>query len=461
MIISIILAAGEGTRMKSKLPKVLHKVCNKPILEYVVDSCRNLDVYKNIVVVGHGGDKVKEYFKGYPLIFKEQPIYDGAPYGTGYAVMQALDEITDDSTILILYGDTPLITKETIEKLVDFHKSNEYEATVLSAIIQDPKGYGRILRNSEGNILKIVEHKDANEFERDIKEINSGMYCFNGKSFKDALSKITNDNSQNEYYITDVISILNKEGHKVGVCIMDDPMEIHGVNSKVQLAFCEKIMQNRINEKLMLAGVTIIDPNSTYIGEDVIIGTDSIIYPGVTLEGKTIIGKECIIRGDSRVINSQILDRTSIESSMIESSTVGYDCHIGPFSHLRPDSHLGNNVHIGNFVEIKKSHIMDNSKAGHLAYVGDAEIGKNVNVGCGVVFANYNGREKNKTIVGDYAFLGSNSNLVAPVEVKNWGYIAAGSTITDEVGEGDLSIARARQVNIEGWVEKKGLKKDK
>lgn len=461
MIISVILAAGEGTRMKSKLPKVLHKICGKPLLEYVVNSCKKINVDRNIVVVGHGGDKIKEYFKDYSLIFKTQPIYEGAPYGTGYAVMQAIDEVPDDSIVTILYGDTPLITKETVEKLLDFHKSGNYEATVLSAIVDDPKGYGRILRNTEGSILKIVEEKDAKESEKAIKEINSGMYSFNGKALKYALSKIDNNNSQNEYYITDVISILNNEGYKVGVCLMDNPVEIYGVNSRLQLAFCEDVMQKRINEKLMLDGVTIINPDNTYIEEDVVIGSDTIIYPGVTIEGDTHIGKDCIIRGNTRIINSKISDRVYIESSVIESSTVGYDCHVGPYSHLRPESHLGQNVKIGNFVEVKKSTIMDNSKAGHLAYIGDAQVGSNVNVGCGVVFVNYNGREKFKTIVGDYAFLGSNSNLVAPVEVKDWGYVAAGSTITKDVGEGDLSIARAHQVNKEGWVEKKGFKKHK
>lgn len=459
MIISVILAAGEGTRMKSKLPKILHKICGKPLLEYVIYSCDKINVDKDVVIVGHGGEVVKEYFKDSSLIFKSQPIYEGAPYGTGFAVMQAVDEIPDESVVIILYGDTPLITEETIQKLLDFHKSGNYDATVLSAIFENPKGYGRIVRDGEGNILKIVEDKDATISEKEIQEINSGMYSFNGKALKYALTKIENNNSQNEYYITDVIRILNDEKYNVGVYLADDPIEVSGVNSRLELAFCEKIMQKRINEKLMLDGVTIIDPDNTYIQKDVIIGQDTIIYPGVILEGRTTIGEDCIIKGNTRIIDSQISDRVYIESSVIELSTVGNDCHIGPYSHLRPKSNLGKNVRIGNFVEVKNSTIMDNSKAGHLAYIGDAKVGKCVNVGCGVVFVNYNGREKFQSIIGDYAFLGSNSNLVAPVLVKDWGYVAAGSTITKDVGEGDLSIARAHQVNKEGWVEKKGIKK--
>ena len=461
MNISIIMAAGEGTRMKSKLPKVLHKVCGKPILQYVIDASKGANVEKNIVIVGHGGDIVKEYFKEEPIVFKTQPIGPNVPYGTGYAVMQGLDHVDDNSTVTILSGDTPLITEETISKLMEYHNNNGFQATILTTILEDATGYGRIIREENKDVLKIVEHKDTTEKEKQIKEINSGIYCFDGKLLKYAINKIDNNNAQNEYYITDVIGILKEEGYKVGAYISEDANEIHGVNSRVQLSLSEKIMKDRINENHMENGVTIIDPSNTYIEDTVKIGRDTIIYPGVSLEGNTEIGEDCTIRNNTRIVNSIIASNVTIENSNIEDSHVGQNTHIGPFAHLRPNSSIGENVKIGNFVEVKNSVIKDNTKAGHLAYIGDADVGHDVNIGCGVVFVNYNGREKFRTTVGDNSFIGSNSNLVAPVRVEARGYVAAGSTIVEEVPEGALSIARAAQVNKTGWVEKKGLIKDK
>lgn len=459
MNISVILAAGEGTRMKSKLSKVLHKVCGKPILEYVIKASEGAGTEKNIVIVGHGGEMVKEYFKEEPIIFKDQPIGEDVPYGTGFAVMQAVEHIEDDSTVVILYGDTPLITESTINKLMNYHNENEFQGTVLTAILDNPTGYGRIIREDTGEILKIVEEKDASQEEKKIKEINSGIYCFNGKLLKYALGKIDNNNAQNEYYVTDVIGILKKEGYKVGAYIIEDANEIHGVNSRVQLAFSEDIMRKRINNYHMINGVTIINPDNTYIEDGVKIGRDTVIYPGVSLEGSSEIGEDCIIRNNSRIVNSIIHNGVSVESSTIEDSIVGENTHIGPYARLRPKSNLGKNIKIGNFVEVKNATLKDNTKASHLSYIGDADVGYNVNIGCGVVFVNYNGKEKFRTNVGDNAFIGSNSNLVAPVNVDSWGYVAAGSTITKEVKEGTLSIARAPQVNKEGWVERKGYKK--
>ncbi len=461
MDISIILAAGEGTRMKSNTPKVLHKICGKALLDYVIEASKSAGVKENYVIVGHGGDKVREYFKDTDVIFRNQPIGEEYPYGTGYAVMQAIDSIEDDSNVVILYGDTPLITGDTIKQLLDYHKNMGNHATVLTAHVEEPTGYGRIVRDENNRILKIVEHKDANEEELNIKEINSGIYCFKGKELKYALGKIDNNNSQGEYYITDVIKILKDEGYRVDAYKLEDSTEIYGINSRVQLAFCDRLMRNRINRFHMENGVTIINPENTYIEAEVKIGRDSIIYPGVFLKGKTVIGEECVIRENTVVEDSQIGNNVIIISSTIEESTVGDGCRIGPYAHLRPNSHLGKNLRIGNFVEVKNSTVGDNSKAGHLAYIGDADVGKNVNIGCGVVFVNYDGKNKHRTVVEDNAFIGSNANLVAPVVVKEHGYVAAGSTITEEVEEGTLAIARAKQVNKRGWVNKMNLKKDK
>lgn len=461
MEIAIILAAGEGSRMRSKVSKVLHSVCGKPILSYIVDAGKSANLEKNIVVVGHSGQMVKEYFKEDDIIFKTQPIGEDMPYGTGYAVMQAVDEIEDGSTVVILYGDTPLIRGETIKKLIKFHKDNEFKGTVLTAKLSQPKDYGRIVRDEFGNISKIVEEKDASESEKEINEINSGIYCFDGTLLKEALAKITNDNAQKEYYATDLVGILKDDGHRVGAYVIEDSVEINGINSRVQLAFCEEVIRTRINKSHMENGVSLINPQNTYIEKGVKIGKDTIIYPGVTLEGDTEIGEDCVIRQGTRIVDSKIMKGVKVESSVIEDSFVDQGTKIGPNAHLRPNSHIGKNIKIGNFVEVKNASIGDNSKAGHLTYIGDADIGYNVNIGCGVVFVNYNGQEKFRTRVGDNCFIGSNSNLVAPIDVEDWAYIAAGSTITEKIGEGELSIARAKQVNKEGWVEKKGYKKPK
>ncbi|MFA5524736.1 MAG: bifunctional UDP-N-acetylglucosamine diphosphorylase/glucosamine-1-phosphate N-acetyltransferase GlmU [Tissierellales bacterium] len=458
MIFSIILAAGEGTRMKSKFPKVMHKICGKPLLSHVINTSRISGIDKNIVIIGKGADLVRNSVEE-EVFFVEQPMGEGLPYGTGFAVMQAKDHIKDDSQVIILYGDTPLITKETIRNIIDYHKNGNYEATVLSANFEDPTGYGRILRDDKGNVKAIVEHKDANELERKIKEINSGIYCFNGKGLKVALDKLDNNNAQNEYYITDAIKILNDLGLKVGGYKISDSEEIFGINSRIQLAEAEEIMRKRINNYHMTNGVTIISPNNTYIDADVNIKRDTIIYPGAIIEGKTSIGEDCIIGQNSRILDSHIGKGVEIQISTIIESKIDDNTHIGPYAYLRPNSDIGKNVKIGDFVEVKNSKIDDNSKASHLSYIGDAHIGKGVNIGCGTIFVNYDGKKKHRTVVEDNVFIGCNSNIVSPVEIEEGAYIAAGSTITERVPKGSLSIARAKQVNKEDWVKKKDFKK--
>ena len=455
MSVSIILAAGEGTRMKSKLPKVLHKIGGKPILDYVITASEKAGIKKNVVIIGHGGEKVKEAFYHKNVIFEEQPIGEGAPYGTGYAVKQGVNHVSSEDTVIILCGDTPLVTKETISNLKEFHDKGKYDGTVLTAVLEDATGYGRIVRDKNGNIEKITEEKDANEKEKEIKEINTGIYAFKGRLLIEALNELDDNNAQGELYITDVVEILKTKGYNLGACIIDDFSDVYGINSKEQLAFCEKVLRKRINTYHMEQGVTLIDPENTYIDQDVKIGKDTVIYPGVFLQGSTIIGEDCTIYSQTRIVNSKIGDNTEIDSSLIEESEVGNLVHIGPNAHLRPNSILGNEIKIGNFVEVKNSKLGDGVKAGHLAYIGDGIVGKNVNIGCGVIFANYDGENKNKTIIGDNAFIGSNSNLVAPVNIGDNAYVAAGSTITEDVSEGSLSIARARQVNKDSYVRKK------
>lgn len=455
MGMSIILAAGEGTRMRSDIPKTLHKVCGKEMIRYVVDAAKSSGIEKNVVVLGHGKEKVGHNIKDMNVVTVEQPIGEGAPYGTGFAVMSAVEYINNNDTVVILVGDGPLIRSETLVSFMKYHENNDYAASVMTSHLENPKGYGRIVRNNDLSIMDIVEEKDASEEIKKINEINTGIYCFSGNMLKSALQKIDTNNSQGEYYLTDTIKVLNTEGHKIGGWLLEDSTDIKAVNDRVQLAEVNKIMQERINKKLMLSGVTFIDSEHTYIADTVKIGADTVVYPGSMLEGSTVIGSNCTIGPNARIIDSALKNNVTVESSKVIESTIDEGSTVGPFAYLRPGTVLGKNVKIGDFVEVKKSTIGDNSKSSHLSYIGDATVGKNVNIGCGVVFVNYDGKSKHQTIVGDGAFVGSNSNLVAPVTVQQGGYVACGSTITDDVEEGDLAIARARQVN------KKGLGKNR
>ncbi len=447
---AIILAAGKGTRMKSQYPKVIHKVCGKEMVNHVINVSKKSGVNDIVAILGHGSEVVKERLpEGTMIAMQTEQL------GTGHAVKMAKEYINDEDTIVVLCGDTPLIKEDTLKRLFSYHLENGYHATVLTTKVDNPTGYGRIIRDNNEDLLKIVEQKDANEEEKAVNEINSGIYCFNGKSLREALDLIDNNNAQGEYYLTDTIYIMRDKGQKVGAYNGSTIEELMGVNSRVELSKAEEIMRKRINESHMVNGVTIIDTNSTYIESDVEIGNDTIIYPGVMLKGSTKIGCNCVIDMNSSIENSTIGDNTEVKNSTIIDSKVGENTTVGPYAYLRPKSNIGNNVKIGDFVEVKNATIEDNSKASHLSYIGDAHVGKNVNIGCGVVFVNYDGKNKFKSVVKDGAFIGSNSNLVAPVVVEEDGYIATGSTITKDVPKAALAIARERQVVKEGWVEKK------
>lgn len=446
----VILAAGQGTRMKSKIPKVLHKVLDKPMLDHVMEAAQVVTNNKPIVVIGHMSDMVREH-----LGDKAEIALQEEQLGTGHAVMMAEHYIDDEDEVLILCGDTPLIKGETLKEMTKI-KSEGYAAVVMSAVEEDPTGYGRIIRDESDDFMRIREQKDASEEEKAIKEINAGMYIIDGKLLKENLSKLSVNNAQREYYLTDVLEHIKNTGHRIGV-YQADKMEIMGVNSRLQLSEAERIMRLDVNKMHMANGVTLIDTNSTYIDKNVKIGRDTIIYPNCHIKGNSVIGEDCIIRENTTIEDSHIEDHVTIKSSTILSSKVGARTTIGPYAYLRPKSVLGEDVKIGDFVEVKNAEIGNGSKASHLSYIGDAVVGKNVNIGCGVVFVNYDGKNKFKSIVEDNAFIGSNSNLVAPVTVKEGGYIATGSTVTVDVPEGALCVARAREVIKEGWRTKKGL----
>lgn len=457
MKVSVILAAGEGTRMKSKKPKVLHEILGRPMLFYVLNSCKHSQVEKNLVVVGHNKEKVCKAFEDEKDVeFIEQPIGDNVPYGTGYAVMNALDKIEDDDTVIILNGDTPIISNSTISCFLRYHEERNNDITVLSADMKDPTNYGRIVRDENANVVAIVEEKDASEKQKLIREINSGIFAFKGSSLRSALQKIDTDNAANELYITDTLEILVKEGKRVDSFKLRDTREILGVNSRYELSIAAEILQKKINKEYMINGVGIIDPKSTYIEYGATIERDVMIYPGTRIDRKSVI-KEGAEIYSSTIKNSTIGEDVLIRSSEIEDSSIGRGTTVGPYAHLRPNSHIGENCKIGNFVEVKNSNVGDGSKMSHLAYIGDADVGSGVNIGCGVVFVNYDGRDKFRAKVGDNAFIGSNANLVAPIEVEDNGYVAAGSTITKKVLKGQLSLERAPQKNIDGWVERKGF----
>ncbi|MDG5473829.1 bifunctional UDP-N-acetylglucosamine diphosphorylase/glucosamine-1-phosphate N-acetyltransferase GlmU [Jeotgalibacillus sp. ET6] len=447
---AVILAAGQGTRMKSKLYKVLHPVCGKPMVEHVLEQVQHANMNEIVTVVGHGAELVQAQ-----LGDRSEFVLQAEQLGTAHAVMQAKDRLQNkDGITLVVCGDTPLITAETMSSLIQHHEEQQAKATILTAHQEKPDGYGRIIRDENGLVKRIVEHKDANESERSVKEVNTGTYCFDNRALFKALENVSNDNVQGEYYLPDVIEILQTEGETIGAFQTAEASETLGVNDRVALSQAEGLMRARINEKHMRSGVSIIDPGNTYISNEAVIGRDTVIYPGTVILGETTIGEDCVVGPGSEFKDSSIGDRTSIKQSVVHDSAVGSDVTIGPFAHIRPQSSIGDEVKIGNFVEIKKASFGKASKASHLSYIGDAEVGSDVNIGCGSITVNYDGKKKHLTTIEDNVFVGCNSNLVAPVKIGKGAYVAAGSTITKDVPGEALSIARARQENKEGYAGK-------
>ncbi|RYL88182.1 bifunctional UDP-N-acetylglucosamine diphosphorylase/glucosamine-1-phosphate N-acetyltransferase GlmU [Sporolactobacillus sp. THM7-4] len=447
---AIILAAGHGTRMNSKLYKVMHQVCGKPMIQHVVDQVNQAHFTKTYVVVGHGADAVQGCIgeNANFLLQKEQ-------LGTAHAVLQAEDQLGEqDGTTVVLYGDTPLITHQTIEKLIRFQEDHHAAAAVLTAKLDDPSGYGRIIRNGNGDLAKIVEDKDATDEEKQVKEINTGIYSFDNRKLFSLLGKVNNNNAQSEYYLPDVITLLVQNSEKVIALKTDHFEETLGVNNRLQLAVAEKYMRERINRFHMINGVTLIDPAATYLSAECTIGADTIIYPGTVVSGRTTIGSGCTIGPHTQISNCVIGKETVVNQSVLEDSWVGDRVQIGPFAHIRPLSKIHDQAKIGNFVEVKKSEIGARSKASHLTYLGDAVLGEDVNMGCGTITVNYDGKNKFATHIEDGAFIGCNANLVAPVTIGRGAFVAAGSTITESVNADALAIARSRQTNKENYALK-------
>ncbi len=442
----LILAAGDGKRMKSDIPKVLHKAAGRALVDWVVTAAEKVIDGKPIVVYGSGGSAVPDYLGDrctYALQDKR--------LGSGHAVMMAEDLLKDYKYAVVLAGDMPLVRESSLEKLITLAEAGDYSALLLTGEVENPTGYGRIKRNGS-QVVGIVEEKDATEEERAIKEVNLSFYCFRVADLLAALDEVKPNNTQGEYYITDCIEIMYMKGQRTGAILIDDMEECYGVNDRSHLAMAGRALRSRINERLMTdCGVTMIDPSATYIDADVEVGPDTVIYPGVILEGKTKIGAGCTLYQGSRIADSTIGDGTVVQNSVVQQSTIGCGTQVGPYAFIRPGTQIGDGCRVGDFVEMKNSTIGDGTKVSHLTYVGDSDLGRDINIGCGVVFVNYDGKEKHRSAVGDGAFIGCNTNLISPVSVGSGAYIAAGATVTKDIPDDALCIARARELIKEGW----------
>jgi bifunctional UDP-N-acetylglucosamine pyrophosphorylase/glucosamine-1-phosphate N-acetyltransferase len=452
----VILAAGKGTRMKSARPKVLHRVAGRPMIEHVLKTAAALAPRSITVVVGHRAGDVEREMEGFGhLTFVVQE----PQLGTGHALLSAEPALERSSgTLVLLSGDVPLLSEQTLKTLVDHHISAAAAATVVTAVVDDPAGYGRIVRSGQ-QIARIVEDKDATAAERAIREINSGIYAFRLAGLFDAVRSIGAENIQREYYLPDLVNVFRQRADCVETITVSEPDEIRGINSRADLAAVSRTVRSQKTAELMAAGVTIEDPATAYIDGDVTVGADTILHPGVALEGRTTIGAGCEIHSGSRIVDSQIGDRVIVlNHCVITGSRVAADARIGPFAHLRNEADVREGARVGNFVELKKTVLGAGSKSSHLAYLGDATIGAGVNIGAGVITCNYDGAKKNQTVIEDRAFVGSDSQLIAPVTIGEGSYVGSGSTIRQDVPPGALAVSAGKQRNLEGWVQKKNKK---
>jgi len=449
----VILAAGQGTRMKSRMPKVLHRLAGKPLIEHVLETAQTVRPETVTMVVGHEAESVRRCVGKRPNV---EWVLQEPQLGTAHALQQTEPRLAArQGTVILLSGDVPMLKAATLQRLVETHQTARAAATVVTAMVERPYGYGRIVR-TRGRIARIVEERDASPAVRKIKEINGGIYAFDLVSLFDALRGIASQNAQGEYYLTDLIAIYRRRKLGVETLLVDNPQEIRGINSRTELAEVSRIVRQTKNEELMAAGVTIIDPATTYIDPDVHVGADTVIHPGVAIEGHSRIGAACEIHSHVRIVDSEIADKAVIQNfCLILGSRIAESASVGPFAHLRPETVVGEGARIGNFVELKKTTLGPGSKANHLAYLGDATIGARVNVGAGTITCNYDGTSKHPTVIEDEAFIGSDSQLIAPVRIGKGAYVGAGSSITEDVPPGALGIARGRQTNVAGWVERK------
>jgi bifunctional UDP-N-acetylglucosamine pyrophosphorylase/glucosamine-1-phosphate N-acetyltransferase len=450
----VILAAGKGTRMKSMQPKVLHPLAGKPLIEHVLRTVDRLEAASTVLVIGHGADDVRAALAARPSLHF---VVQSPQLGTGHALLQAEPVLAGKrGTVLLLYADVPLLQASTLSRLIETHRGARAAATVLTAQVADPYGYGRIVRDDDGRITRIVEQRDASSEEQAIGEINSGIYAFDLAPLFGALHSLATDNAQGEYYLTDLVSIYHRAGLPVETLRLEQTPELQGVNSRVDLAELTLVLRNRKNRDLMLDGVTLEDPATTYVEEDVTVGPDTVLAPGVMLEGRTTVGARCRIHAGAHLINATIADDVTIlDRTVITDATVGPGASVGPFAHIRPESVIAEHARVGNFVELKKTSLGSHSKANHLAYLGDATIGARVNVGAGTITCNYDGERKHQTIIEDGVFIGSDSQLIAPVRIGRDAYVAAGSSITQDVPADALAIARGRQDTKPGWAAKR------